>query len=762
MEAEPNQINPEYLLPGTMVGPWEVVDLLGKGGFGVAYKVRRDGRYYALKLTLYRAADLGADERDRHEARVRRECGILLQLTHPNIVRVHGFERWPDMNDGYLYIVMDLVNGQRLYTWRERSVPSLRRICYVFQRIALALAEAHSRGAFHRDIKSENILVGIQGEPILIDWGIARSHGAVTVTRDHAVVGTHSHLPPEYCRYIDYDAGAEEFAWTPQSELHSVGYVFYELLTARSPFNLPAEDSTSDQNVIIQRLQRTTEAIKSVTPALPSLINPKVPGVLDGLVMKLLEKNPVDRYTTGSDLAQALDQALADADPSWDEPFDVPPPASRSAPTGGGRPAPAMGAAAASQPEMLPALSPQTHIAPAPAQDAPSPSDNSLGAPARSPNRFRAPTSNLKPFEPPEDPGEHASQPQLGALGRSSADAVQLARARLARQTDAPSRISRPQALVAILSVASLATAGVLWRSQKSAPAVPESLLRKVERASASSAPTVAPGSSQHAEDNTSSGLPPMAAPSPKPKETAAATKQSEKRPALPPTLPDRSAQIRNSASDDRVGQRRRPTAPAPRAEQDSALEFGQRLGAEANASSVKTPTRYRVQTGARIRARLDINLDSRTVGAGPAVARLARAYISEGRVVFPAGTMAYGEARSATGRFTVKFSRLVLPDKTEVAFEGLAYDLQDRKPGLAPSRRIAVTQQREGTAAKVGRVVTSTVLTAVSGGLAQDAARNAAETALNNRDSDDSAAGGDALLLDTGAEMDVLVTKPF
>src|SRR5207244_485745 len=131
-----------------------------------------------------------------------------------------------------------------------------------------------------------------------------------------------------------------------------------ELLTARSPFNLPAEDSTSDQNVIIQRLQRTTEAIKSVTPALPSLTNPKVPGVLDRIVMKLLEKNPADRYATGGDLAQALDQALADADPSWDEPFDVPQPLSRSAPTRGGRPAPAMGAAAASQPDMLPALSP--------------------------------------------------------------------------------------------------------------------------------------------------------------------------------------------------------------------------------------------------------------------------------------------------------------------------------------------------------------------------------------------------------------------
>src|SRR5438874_7420496 len=339
MDAGQNNINPEYLLPGTMVGPWEIVDLLGKGGFGVAYKVRRDGRYYALKLTLSRGTDLNPEQRERHEARVRRECGILLQLNHPNIVRVHGFERWPDLQDGFLYIVMDLVNGQDLYAWRQRAVPSLRRICFVFQHIALALAEAHARGAFHRDIKSENVLVGIDGEPILIDWGIARSRGAVTVTQDHTVLGTHSHFPPEYCRYIDYDSCAEEFVWTPQSELHSVGYLLYEVLTGRSPFNLPDEDSTSDENTIIQRLQRTTQAIKSVTPTLPSLTNSKVPGALDRIAMKLLEKNPADRYATGTELAQAFDQALAEADTTWDAPFDVPARPSPAAPTRGGRPA---------------------------------------------------------------------------------------------------------------------------------------------------------------------------------------------------------------------------------------------------------------------------------------------------------------------------------------------------------------------------------------------------------------------------------------
>src|SRR5260221_10148566 len=458
MDTE-QKINPEYLLPGTMVGPWEIVDLLGKGGFGVAYKVRRDGRYYALKLTLFRAADLSHEQRERHEARVRRECGILLQLNHPNIVRVHGFERWPDLNEGYLYIVMDLVNGQQLYAWRNRSVPSLRRICHVFQRMEAALAEAHGRGAFHRDLKSENILVGIDGEPILIDWGIARSRGAVTVTQDHTVLGTHSHFPPEYCRYIDYDSGAEDFVWTPQSELHSVGYLLYEVLTGRSPFNLPDEDSTSDENTVIQRLQRTTQAIKSVTPTLPSLINSKVPGALDRIAMKLLEKNPADRYATGTELAQAFDQALAEADAAWDAPFDVPPAPSPSAPTRGGRPA---RPATHKSPEVLPALKadPPPAIALGGAADASAP---------RSPSNFRAPTQELKPFDPPDEPADPKSAVTAPAP---------VARDQIASRGESPKGKSRLKVLAAVGVAAALLVGMAFVRSKKPIPAAPESLLR--------------------------------------------------------------------------------------------------------------------------------------------------------------------------------------------------------------------------------------------------------------------------------------------
>ena len=746
MSAEPNKINPEYLLPGTMIGPWEVVDLLGKGGFGVAYKVRRDGKYYALKLTLFRAADLGAEQRERHEARVRRECGILLQLNHPNIVRVHGFERWPDLNEGYLYIVMDLVNGQKLYAWRDRSVPSLRRICHVFQRIALALAEAHARGAFHRDIKSENVLVGIDGEPILIDWGIARSRGAVTVTQDHTVVGTHSHFPPEYCRYIDYDSGAEDFVWTPQSELHSVGYLLFEVLTGRSPFNLPDEDSTSDENTVIQRLQRTTQAIKSVTPTLPSLINGKVPGALDRIAMKLLEKNPADRYATGTELAQAFDQALAEADAAWDAPFDVPPAPSPSAPTRGGRPA---RPPTHKSPEVLPALKAD----PLPAAV--------LGAAAeasasRSPSNFRAPTQELKPFEPPDEPEDRKS---------TEASAAPVVREQIASRVESPKSKSRLKALAAVGVAVALLVGMAFLRSKKPVPAVPESLLRKVERASAAPAPAVKP----REDETTSSGVPPMPSPAPPARSEVVALHVAESHPqrvvAAPPPpqrKPRNATQAGILATTHPTTSVARNGTKEPVREEDSALEFGQRLGAVSNAPNSKTPDRYHVETGARIRVSLDMNLDSRTVAAGPAAARLRRAYISNGRVVFPAGTMAYGEARAGNSRFTVRFTRLVLPDKTEVPFEGLAYDLQDRKPGLAPSRRIAGVQPQDGTGAKVGRAVANTMLTAVNGGLAQDAARNAAETALNSRDSEGGASGGDALLLDAGAEMDMLVTKPF
>jgi hypothetical protein len=480
-------------------------------------------------------------------------------------------------------------------------------------------------------------------------------------------------------------------------------------------------------------------AIKSVTPTLPSLVNGKVPQALDRITMRLLEKKAAGRYASGTELARAFEDALSSADEAWDAPFDVPDLPSRHAKTDETR-------GQQKSPEVLPSLGGPTA--------AKTPAGKS---PARSPSRFRAPTQEMREFVPPEEPGDVRPV-------QKPADPVFAARELLAQRLKAPSRLSRGKAATGI-GLAVVVLAGLaLVRSKAPAPAAkPESLLRKVERAE--QATTATPASKPKDDETGSSGVPPLPPPvaaahpapatlrvpdSPRPATTQFVSPQRlEARHEVIPT-----ARVSKTAS----------RAPKPAVlEESSSLEFGQRVGADPSSSSAsKGPVRYHVETGARIRASLDLNLDSRTVSSGPAAVRLRRAYISEGRVVFPAGTMIYGDARTSGTRFNVRFNRLVLPNKTEVPFEALAYDLQDRKPGLAPSRRIANAQQQDGTGTKVGRAVAGTMLGVVNGGLAQDAARTAGETALNSRDATEGATSGDALLLDAGAEMDVLVTKPF
>jgi hypothetical protein len=148
-------------------------------------------------------------------------------------------------------------------------------------------------------------------------------------------------------------------------------------------------------------------------------------------------------------------------------------------------------------------------------------------------------------------------------------------------------------------------------------------------------------------------------------------------------------------------------------------------------------------------------------VSGGPAIAKLVRSYIADSRVIFPSGTMLYGEGRVSGSRFAIKFGRMVLPSKREVAFDGIAYDLSDRKPGLAATRRIAVSQPQATTGERVGKTLANTALTRVSGGLAEDAARQTGEI-LVNAPPDSSGSSGEVLLLDAGADLDVLLTKPL
>lgn len=309
-------IDPRTLPPGTFIGPYEVLSRLGKGGFGAVYKVKRGERFFAVKVSSETMADLTEEEREATLARARREVAMLLALSHPNIVRCHAHDYWPDYDSGSLYIVTDLVEGARLYDWQAANHPSLRTLATVFMRIAEGLSAMHSREVFHRDLKSENVLVRTDGEPIIIDLGIARASSSYTMTAADAVVGTFTHFSPDYCRHmmgLRPTGPIQRYIFSPTDDLHALGYMLYEMLCGRPPFE------SDPKSQLAELIQEIAERV----PPPPRSINPVVPPALDSVTIRLLAKDKEARFPTGAALADALAEAITDADETWDVPFAV-------------------------------------------------------------------------------------------------------------------------------------------------------------------------------------------------------------------------------------------------------------------------------------------------------------------------------------------------------------------------------------------------------------------------------------------------------
>ena len=173
----------------------------------------------------------------------------------------------------------------------------------------------HGVEIYHRDLKSENVLVRRDGEPIIVDFGIARPMQARTVTRDHTFVGTSTHLAPEYCQFFSGEASqrGERFQFTAQGDLHAVGFMLYDLLAGRPPFP-PSNDDMTMMLTIIR-----------CVPMPAGSVNPRVPRSLETIAARLLEKEPGRRYANGEQLADALDLAISQSDASWMQHHAVPP-----------------------------------------------------------------------------------------------------------------------------------------------------------------------------------------------------------------------------------------------------------------------------------------------------------------------------------------------------------------------------------------------------------------------------------------------------
>jgi eukaryotic-like serine/threonine-protein kinase len=280
------------LTPGSRLGAYEVLALLGSGGMGEVYRARdtRLNRLVAIKVLPATVAD----DPDRRQ-RLDREARAISSLNHPHICTLHDVGR----HDGIDYLVMELLEGQTLAERLTRGALPLDEALHYAIQLADALDVAHRHGIVHRDLKPANVFLarsGSSGATVtkLLDFGIAKAVTAAaiefaTLTNDGTLLGTLQYMAPEQLEGRDADA---------RSDLFAFGAVLYEMLTGRRAFQ-----GGSQASVIA--------AVLDSEPPPLSTSQPLTPPALEHLVTTCLAKNPDERWQAAGDVKRQLEWIAA-------------------------------------------------------------------------------------------------------------------------------------------------------------------------------------------------------------------------------------------------------------------------------------------------------------------------------------------------------------------------------------------------------------------------------------------------------------------
>lgn len=264
------------LAPGTELGRYRLQEKIGAGGMAEVWR--------ADDLTLERpvAVKLLAEQISldvTFAKRFFREAKVTARLEHPNILPVYDFGE----HAGLLYIVMQLVTGGTLRE-RARKGTDLQTAMGWIRSIASALDFAHAEGVVHRDVKPANVLLDRGGRPLLADFGLAKPRDAEVLTVAGTAMGTPVYMSPEALR-------GEEL--TPSSDQYSLGVLAYYLLTGQPPF-----EANSMFVVMTKTLYEE--------PGLPTGLKRELHRSVDYVLLKVLEKNPADRFGSCTEFADAL------------------------------------------------------------------------------------------------------------------------------------------------------------------------------------------------------------------------------------------------------------------------------------------------------------------------------------------------------------------------------------------------------------------------------------------------------------------------
>lgn len=267
----------------TIGNRYQIEDLLGRGGMSSVYKAYDPNLQRSVAVKIIHPH---LSEQPEFVRRFEQEAAAVAQLRHPNIIQVHDFNHEGDV----YYMILEHVPGETL----EKRLSALKRAnlrlplaetLHTLSRLCDAVAYAHERNMIHRDLKPSNVIINLLGEPILMDFGIAKLVGSTAVhTATGATVGTASYMAPEQILSKDIDHRAD---------IYSLGIMLYEMASGTPPF-----EGTSAMTVMRKHIKEPIPDIR--------MKNSNVPNTLVAVLERALAKRPDDRFVSAVEMGTAL------------------------------------------------------------------------------------------------------------------------------------------------------------------------------------------------------------------------------------------------------------------------------------------------------------------------------------------------------------------------------------------------------------------------------------------------------------------------
>jgi len=295
------RLDPKNLKPGQWVDCWRIVRKIGGGSYGVVYEVEKDGKRFALKVAC--RVDKRGDPKQT-DARARREAVCLGKLDHRHIIRMWAQGRWGDARTGFLYIVVDFVDGYTLGEWVRRTYPTVHEVVVLFRKLFDALEHMHARGVFHRDLSLRNILVTKEGEPVIIDFGAADYADAAELTDAPLPPCTPRNRSPEAVQFWreNLHNPAARYPFKATDDIFALGADLYDVLT----------DPTPDLSA------KRPPLFGAVAPPSPFKVTQgRVPLDLSNYALLLIHEDLGERPATAKDARRPLEDFEQSEGPEW-------------------------------------------------------------------------------------------------------------------------------------------------------------------------------------------------------------------------------------------------------------------------------------------------------------------------------------------------------------------------------------------------------------------------------------------------------------